>query len=298
MSTHVRSWRPSTRTGAKPCSALTTFSTSSTSVRTWRVLGALVITNASTTPKRSPMARTTVSCPTLASAASAAGPAAGCSWTCTSTSELNGARPGFPPSVRTPRRGWSNRRWPSAAGPGGPASARPGARPSAGPPPGTRVLRVRPAAPSPWLARRSSAHRVQTQATHATDNGFRHESLHRPALQEQVTDLGARNRLVGPIDPDDPPAGRDGRGRRGRAGHHGQRDQGLEVVGPVPGPEFGDQVRPDHQVEIGRAHRGEHLLGGVARVAGPAPVDLEPAGLGRGDLVGQGNGEGVAVLGG
>ena len=85
------------RTGAKPCASLTPRSISSTRVRTCRVFCALVITKASTTPKSSPIARTTVSRPSLASAASAAVAAAGGSWTCTSNPGLNGARPGSPP---------------------------------------------------------------------------------------------------------------------------------------------------------------------------------------------------------
>src|SRR6202050_4466315 len=235
MRTQVASASPSVRNGPTPCAALTPFSISSSSVRTWRVFAALVMTNASTTPKSSPMARTTVSRPSLASADSAAVATVGGSWTCTPNPGVNGARPGSPPSARTSRPRWHRRSRPSACGLAAPPSPRPADRSGAAPARGPRPRLDPLAAPSPWPAWRSSAHSVQSAALDATDADLGHQTLDRLAPGQALTHLRAGDGHLGAVDPDHPPTRGAAGGRAGGPGDHGHRDEALPLVPAGPG---------------------------------------------------------------
>ena len=182
MSTQVASWQSLDAHRREPCASLTPRSISSTSVRTWRVFGALVMTKASTTPKSSVMASTTVSWPSLASADSAAVAAAGAAGRARPTL---GSMEHVQDPYREPndaRRGWSSRRRPSAAGRRRASFARPGGPPAAGPRTGDASATRGPSGSSVTRpAWRSSAHSVQTPAAHATDHALGHQAVHRPA---------------------------------------------------------------------------------------------------------------------
>src|SRR6202041_405762 len=96
-------------------------------------------------------------------------------------------------------------------------------------------------------------------AADATDNRFGDQALDGPALGQEVTDLRARDGLLGAVDPLGPPTRGNVGHRPGRPGHDGQGDQTLEILGTVPGAELGDQVGPHDEVQ----------LNGV--LAGPGP---------------------------
>ena len=184
-------------------------------------------------------------------------------------------------------------------------AARPGDRPGAGPGQGTHCQHGGcPTAPSTRPAWRSFRHSVQTAAANATDDAPRGPGPSTGSARgQQVTDLRAGDGA--PAGPSTrtarQPRGPSGAGA-GRARHDGQGDQASQIVVAVPGRRARAPGRPPRP---GRARRvapsrwcRQDLLGGVHRVAGAAPVDLEPARLGARDLGGEGLGQGVAVLGG
>ena len=281
-----------------PCDSFTPRSISSTRVRTWHVFCALVMTKASTTPKSSAMPSTTVSRPSLASADSAAVVTAGGSWTCTSTPGVNAATPRSPRCRRRsaarmePEATAQRRRERRATICSARRSARRCAWAGSAADAGTSDSSVHPAG---MALIQGTAYRARRRMQRMTGSGTM-PSTGRPSAR-QLTDLRAGDGHLGPVDPFGPPPRGNGRRGAGRPGDDGQGDEAPEVLGAVPGAELGDQVGPDHQVQLrrGAARLRQDLLGGVHRVAGAAPLDLEPAGLGPRDLPRQGLGQRVAV---
>ena len=230
----------------KPCDSFTPRSISSTSVRTWRVFvragddegvdHAEELGHRRAPPCRGPAWRrpTRRRSPRPAGAGRARPP-----WRQWST-------PGSPPCSRRRRRGWSTpaiaqrRRERRASFSSARRSARRwhlggNARPRGA------LRQLRP----PGRHGAHSGHSVQTAAANATDDRLGHHALDRPARrQERHGPPSSRPAPAGPSTHSArQPGGTAGVGV-GRPGHDGQRDQALQVLVAVPGPELGHQVGP------------------------------------------------------
>src|SRR5579875_22291 len=312
MSAHCRSRRPSTLSGDLPVACLTCFSISSTNVRTWRALRHEVITNASVTPSSSRMSRTTVSWPSLSSAARAADRAPdGISARVPSARARSGDAVirSSPPEAAQPFLGGKRPtpgRTPRSARRPPPTGGLPRRR---GPRPPTHALHARCAAVAPgcqrgqprandvWEPGRSSGPSVQTEPPNATDGSLGNEEIHWAALGQTTAEITARDLEGGDDQPLHAPAGRVGYRRHPAPVHHDQHHLVREVLRPVPGGEIADEVRPDDEVELRSGVLPAELVHGVDRVARAATVDLDPARLHPLDTIHRGRNDGEAVLG-
>ena len=192
----------------------------------------------------------------------------------------------------------------AAIGPAPPRAARhlelgPAIGPALRPGPAARATGGFPTAPSTrpaWHSFRATAYRSRRRMQRMTASGTI-PSTERPS-QSSARTSELETATWGPSTQTDPPTRGNSRPRAGRPGHDGQGHQRRRSSARCQDAELGHQVGPDHQEELGRlaARFRQDLLGGVHRVAGSAPIHLEPARLGPGDLLGQELGQRVAVL--